>query len=612
VTFPPIMKRRNLLRMAVTLPLLSSGLALSGPTESTKAVVARTRQRVRPGDLGWPSSAAWDSFNQEVGGRLIKLSSPFADCSAPSGGAACREALDHIKNPYFIGDQPALTQASGWVDAWTSSPSAFAVAAVSTADIVAAVNFARQHNLRLVVKGGGHGYQGTSNAPDSLLIWTRRMNAVTMHDAFVPQGCHAKQAQPAVNVGAGALWADAYEMVTTRGGRYVQGGGCRTVGVAGLVQGGGFGSWSKRYGTGAAGLLEAEIVTADGVVRVVNECLNPDLFWAIKGGGGGTFGVVTRFTLRTRELPEFFGAVSTAIRAASDEAYRALIAEAISFYRANLFNAHWGEKIYFGSDNTLDIGMLFQGLTRQQVEDAWEPFFGWVRARKEYSFTRQPLVLAVPAQRFWDPQFMNAQVPGVVLLDDREGAPSFHAFWKDNQYEAGQLLQAYKSAWLAAALLEPDRQPLLAEAIFASSRHWGSEFHFNKGLAGASVEEIASARNTATNPQVLDAFALVIIGSTGPPAYPGMPGPPPDLLRARDAAAHTAKAMEELLKIAPGAGAYVSESDYFEANWQRAFWGTNYPKLLEIKRKYDPDGLYFVHHGVGSEDWSADGFTLRA
>jgi FAD/FMN-containing dehydrogenase len=70
--------------------------------------------------------------------------------------------------------------------------------------------------------------------------------------------------------------------------------------------------------------------------------------------------------------------------------------------------------------------------------------------------------------------------------------------------------------------------------------------------------------------------------------------------------------MEELLKIAPGAGAYFSESDYFQVNWQGAFWGTNYPNLLEIKRKYDPDGLFFVHHGVGSEDWSADGFTRRA
>jgi hypothetical protein len=268
--------------------------------------------------------------------------------------------------------------------------------------------------------------------------------------------------------------------------------------------------------------------------------------------------------------------------------------------------------MHFGPDNTLDIGMLFQGLTRQQVEEVWAPFFGWVRARKEYSFTRQPLVLAVPAQRFWDPQFMNAQVSGVALPDDREGAPPYHAFWKDNEYEAGQLLHAYKSAWLPAALLTPYRQSALADAIFASSRHWGSEFHFNKGLAGASVEEIVSARNTATNPQVLDAFALVIIGSAGPPAYPDMPGPAPDLVYARDAAARAAKAMKELLKIAPGAGAYFSESDYFQVNWQRDFWGANYPKLLEIKRKYDPEGLFFVHHGAGSEDWSADGFTRRA
>lgn len=67
--------------------------------------------------------------------------------------------------------------------------------------------------------------------------------------------------------------------------------------------------------------------------------------------------------------------------------------------------------------------------------------------------------------------------------------------------------------------------------------------------------------------------------------------------------------MEELLKIAPGAGAYVNESDYFQLDWQRAFWGTNYPKLLEIKRRYDPQGLFFVHHGVGSEAWKDDGFS---
>ena len=58
-------------------------------------------------------------------------------------------------------------------------------------------------------------------------------------------------------------------------------------------------------------------------------------------------------------------------------------------------------------------------------------------------------------------------------------------------------------------------------------------------------------------------------------------------------------------------GAYVSESNYFEADWQRAFWGANYPRLRAVKDKYDPGGLFFVHHGVGSEDWSADGFSRR-
>ena len=68
-------------------------------------------------------------------------------------------------------------------------PSAFAVAARNANDIAKAINFARDNDLRLVVKGGGHSYQGTSNAPDSLLIWTRHMNDVEMHTAFVPHGC---------------------------------------------------------------------------------------------------------------------------------------------------------------------------------------------------------------------------------------------------------------------------------------------------------------------------------------------------------------------------------------------------------------------------------------
>jgi FAD/FMN-containing dehydrogenase len=68
-------------------------------------------------------------------------------------------------------------------------------------------------------------------------------------------------------------------------------------------------------------------------------------------------------------------------------------------------------------------------------------------------------------------------------------------------------------------------------------------------------------------------------------------------------------AMGELRKIAGNAGAYVAESDYFERDWQRSYWGDNYERLLAVKRAYDPDGLFFARHGVGSEGWSDDGFT---
>lgn len=106
-----------------------------------------------------------------------------------------------------------------------------------------------------------------------------------------------------------------------------------TVGVAGLVQSGGFGSYSKHYGLAAAALLEAELVTADGRVLVANAESHPDLFWGLKGGGGGSLAVVTRLTLKTRELPQHVGIVSGKIKAASDVAYQRLIAR--SFWGTN-------------------------------------------------------------------------------------------------------------------------------------------------------------------------------------------------------------------------------------------------------------------------------------
>src|SRR5262249_32201743 len=144
--------------------------------------------------------------------------------------------------------------------------------------------------------------------------------------------------------------------------------------------------------------------------------------------------------------------------------------------------------------------------------------------------------------------------------------------------------------------------------LFAGGRHWTTALHFNKGLAGAPPAAIAASADTATNPAVLTAFALAIIGGFGPPAYPGIPGHEPNLLNARNDAAAIGNAMDELRKLGIIPGSYVSESSYFESDWQQSYWGANYHRLRTAKAKYDPDGLFFVHHGVGSEDWSTDGF----
>ncbi len=593
-------------------------------------------RRRRPTDPGWPSQSAWKQLDAAVGGNLIPVVFPLAAFGDDASTAAKQLAGD-LKNPYYIGDQPGLTQTLGWVDAWTTQPSVYALAARNANDIAQAINFARDNALRLVVKGGGHSYQGTSNAPDSLLIWTRHLNDIAMHSAFVPQGCeHVMAPQPAVTLGAGVIGMQAYDAVTTQGGRYVQGGGCATVCLAGLVQSGGFGSYSKRYGLAAASLLEAEVVTADGKIRIANACSNPDLFWALKGGGGGSFGVVSKMTLRTHDLPEFFGAANMKVRAVSDEAYRRLIGQFVTFYRAHLFNDHWGEQARVRPDNTLEIQMSSQGLDTAQAKRIWQPFLEWVTASpQDYSVEGRTVIGSIPARHWWDVEWWKAHWPEIAFpnpnsnplitaldyalvhlvpqpvfeFDSRPGAAPDNAWWAGDGEQIAQVLWAYESLWLPESLLDDNAQPRLADALFAASRQWGVSLHFNKGLAGAPPEAIAAASDAATNPAVLTAFALAISADGQGPAYPGMVGHEPSVDAARSARKRVAECIGRLRALVSDPGAYVSESNYFENEWQRAYWGSNYARLAEIKRAYDPEGLFFVHNGVGSEQWSSDGFT---
>ena len=141
------MNRRELLKAIGSAALLP---ALPRPLLATTTFTRR-----RPSDAAWPSSATWKRLNEQVGGNLISVDFPLSAAKNDPNGAAAEALWKNLKNPYFIGETPGLTETTGWVDAWATKPSVYAVAARNAQDIAAAVNFARENDLRLVVKAEG-------------------------------------------------------------------------------------------------------------------------------------------------------------------------------------------------------------------------------------------------------------------------------------------------------------------------------------------------------------------------------------------------------------------------------------------------------------------------
>ncbi len=100
-------------------------------------------RRVRPGDPGWPTAPEWDKLRAQVDGNLLRPDGLYSMCATDAAASGCTGALKEIGNPFFLGDQAGGTQTSGWLNAWSPKPSAYAVAARKPEDVVAAVNFAR-------------------------------------------------------------------------------------------------------------------------------------------------------------------------------------------------------------------------------------------------------------------------------------------------------------------------------------------------------------------------------------------------------------------------------------------------------------------------------------
>ncbi|AZK94978.1 MULTISPECIES: FAD-binding oxidoreductase [Streptomyces] len=218
-----------------------------------------------PGHGGRPSragAAAWRSLGSGLDGRLILP------------GDADYATARKLYNTRFDGLRPAAV-------AYVNGP----------ADIQECLRFARAHRVPVAVRNGGHSYGGWSSGDGRLVIDVSPMDSVT------PDG------RDAAAVGAGARIIGLYHGLD-RVGRTVPAGSCASVGVTGLTLGGGHGVTSRAYGLTCDNLTAATIVTADGRIREVSAEREPALFWALRGAGGGNFGVVTALRFRTHPAPE--------------------------------------------------------------------------------------------------------------------------------------------------------------------------------------------------------------------------------------------------------------------------------------------------------------------
>jgi FAD/FMN-containing dehydrogenase len=158
----------------------------------------------------------------------------------------------------------------------------------SLADVQTTVRWARRHAVRIVPRSGGHSYGGYSTTT-GVVVDVSRLKGVALDR-------HGRAV-----IGAGARLIDVYDRLAQHG-RTVPAGSCPTVGIAGLALGGGVGFASRKFGLTCDNLLEATVVLADGSAVVCNATSHPDLYWALRGGGGGSFGIVTRLVFRTHPV----------------------------------------------------------------------------------------------------------------------------------------------------------------------------------------------------------------------------------------------------------------------------------------------------------------------
>ncbi|KAF2683368.1 FAD/FMN-containing isoamyl alcohol oxidase-like protein MreA [Lentithecium fluviatile CBS 122367] len=541
--------------------------------------------KVYPGDADWPMEKTWDRFDELVDGALIPTI-PLASACYKNWGvydpAKCAAIAKSFTDPYLHEADPtsnmwpifqgktclAFDRPNGTCS--LGSYPTYAVNVSSVAHIQLALNFARNANLRLVIKNTGHDYLGKSLGAGALSIWTHNLKNIDFVENYKSDSGYEGSA---LKVGAGATVREVYQ-VADKHGVTALGGICESVGYAGgYVAGGGHTPMSGYYGMAADNVEALEVVTADGRFVTASNSSNPDLYWALRGGGGGTFGVATSVIIRAHPKMPIVTSVFSFKSGGNItneifwQGLRKYFEMFIPFTDAHTYSYFW----IWATNGTLEFQMT--------------PFFAPNHTIKSFNELVKP----------WFDHLHDLGIdftPNTTLHDSFY--PAYNANWGHDMVAGINAIPGNRlfprGNW---------EDPEKFEKTFAAIRD-----HSMKGKSLGGYHQAPRNRLNIDN-AVSSAFRHVITFLIGAAIVENAENATSaDMAKAVDVL--TNDVLGPWRAVSPESdfgGSYLNEANVMEPNWQQSFYGVQYPRLLELKKKWDPKSVFYAPTAVGSEEW---------
>lgn len=444
----------------------------------------------------------------------------------------------------------------------------YAVDASGPLDIQRTVEFTTSKNIRLVIRNTGHDYLGRSTGAGSLAVWTHHLKDIS----FLQEYNSSDYSGPAFKLGAGV---QGFEIMTAARdvGMVVVGGECPTVGIAGgYTLGGGHSALSTNFGLSSDNVLNWEIVTASGELINANERENSDLFWALNGGGGSTYGVVVSMTVRAHRDTVFGGASLSFFTADNSESafYNAIQAfheELPTMVDAGTMVVH-----YFTSSFFMISPLTAYNKTADEVKAILAPFITRLQSEGvNYTATYSEFdTYYEHYDKYFGPLPLGNIQVGIAQYSAR--------------FIPRAVVKDISSTW---------------RAVVEKGVTWIG--------VGTDVKTFGSPSRSSVHPAWRDAIVHATL--TLPWSFSA---PWSEAISTQEKM--TNEIMPLIEAATPGSGSYVNEGDWRQPNFQKTFWGANYERLRETKMKWDPSDLFYATVGVGSEAWTvrADGRMCRA